>query len=210
MYAALQFIALTAVAMAVYGDRYRFFEHFVSELGATRTWAGRANHASMLLFSIALATVGVAFVAFAPTWRAFACQRRVVRVAGLAAHGFGTLSGLAFIAVAVTPVDVALHAHNSLVVVAFGLLAGYALASAVLWACNGVSRALLVANVMFLLLVLAYAAVAVVAVQHGIGTMRARELLVVSQKLFVCAAMVYVAYVTFEMRRQLAWSCTAH
>lgn len=203
MYAAVQFVALTVIAMAVYADRYRFFGNFMSELGATHAWSGQSNHLSMLLFSLALATVGVAFVAFAGTWRAFTCTRRVVKVAGNVAHGFGAMSGLAFVAVACTPVDVALDMHNSLVVAAFGLLTGYALAMAVVWACNGASRALLVANATYLVLVLAYVATAVAAVQHGIGTARGREMLVVSQKIFVYVSMLYMVYVTVEMRRQL-------
>ena len=58
---------LTAIAMAVYGDDYRFGHNFLSELGATYTWAGTPNHPAAVLFAIALAGLGCAFVAFVVT-----------------------------------------------------------------------------------------------------------------------------------------------
>lgn len=202
MYAAAQFIVLTTVAMAVYADSYRMFGNFMSELGATHAWSGRPNHVAMVLFSVALGTIGIAFVGFAGTWRALACSRPAVTVAGVIAQGFGTLSGLAFIAVACTPVDVALDLHNSLVVAAFGLLIGYAIAMTIVWACNGSSRALVIANATYLMLVLAYAAVAGAAVRAGIGTFRAREMLIVSQKIFACVSMLFIGIVALEVRRR--------
>ncbi len=107
LYAALQFVVLTAIAMVVYGDGYRFSHNFLSELGATTTWSGTPNHAAAVLFGIALAGLGSAFVAFAGAWRAFAFARGRARGAGIASQLFGTASGTAFVAVAVTPVNLA-------------------------------------------------------------------------------------------------------
>jgi hypothetical membrane protein len=113
-YAALQFVVLTAIAMHVYADGYRFTNNFFSELGMTTTWWGRTNHVSAALFSIALATLGIAFIAFATTDR------------GRGTRAFGMLSGAAFAGVACVPVNLAFDLHNALVVSAFALLLGYA------------------------------------------------------------------------------------
>ena len=80
-YAALQFVVLTAVAMHFYADGYHFTTNFFSELGMTTTWWGRPNHVSAALFSIALATLGIAFIAFATT------------DGGRVTRAFGMLSG---------------------------------------------------------------------------------------------------------------------
>lgn len=201
--ASLLFIALTTLAMGVYADQYKFFGNFLSELGATRTWTNRPNHAAMVLFSAALAGLGVAFVAFASTWRAFSCTRTAVRVAGVTAQSFGTLSGLAFVGVAFSPVNLVLDLHNSLVVVAFALLLGYVIAMTVVWACNGAPRSLFVATGTYLVLVLVYFAVVAVAVDAGIDTQHGRELLVISQKCFAYVSMLLVVYVTVATRRLL-------
>lgn len=203
LYAAVQFVVLSVIAMQVYGEPYRFFFHFLSELGATHTWSGRPNHVAMVLFSVALASLGLALIAFAGAWRAVAFQRERARAAGIASQWLGTLAGAAFVAVGCTPVDVVLHVHNTLVVVAFGLLLGYVVAMTVLWAYNDAPRAQLVASGLYLVLVLVYFAITFLAVQRGVGTVRGRELLVTSQKVFAGASMLYVAYLTLAVRRQL-------
>jgi hypothetical protein len=203
LYAALQFVVLTTIAMAAYADRYRFFGNFLSELGATRTWSGRSNHLAMVLFSVAVGCLGLAFVGFAATWRAFDCTRRSVKVAGVTAQIFGTLSGLSFIAVAAAPMNIVLNLHNGLVVAAFALLLGYVIATTVVWACNGAPRTFLLATGTYLLLVLVYFAVVAVAVSKGLGTMRGQELLVISQKCFAYVSMLLVIYMTLATRRML-------
>src|SRR5438045_2679159 len=115
LFAALQFVVLTTIAMAIYPGGYRFTENFLSELGATRTWTGEPNHAGTVLFGIALGTLGVAAIGFAGAWRDFAFARGRARAVGLAGQLFGTASGEAFLAVAVTPVNLALDLHNTLV-----------------------------------------------------------------------------------------------
>src|SRR5439155_11545077 len=120
-----QFVVLTAIAMQLYPGGYRFFMNFLSELGATRTWEGEPNHGGAVLFAIALGTLGIAMVAFAGAWRDFAFAKGRARVFGIAGQLFGTLSGGAFLAVAATPVNLALDVHNGMVVAAFGLLLGY-------------------------------------------------------------------------------------
>src|SRR5512141_425323 len=98
---------------------YQFTGNFLSDLGMTHAFSGRANYAASVVFGIALASVGGALIAFVWTWREFAFERRRAVVAGYAAAVLGTLSGLAFVGVAVTPFDLALWAHNTLVIAAF-------------------------------------------------------------------------------------------
>ena len=212
LYAAIQFVALTAIAMAVYAggttadpwsSGYDFTGNFLSDLGATRAWSGAPNHASSILFGIALGSIGLAFIAFAGAWRAFAFTRGRAVIAGLAAQLFGTASGAAFVGVAVTPVNRALDLHNTFVLAAFGLLLCYAACMTLVWWRNGATRARVATSVAYLLLVCAYVAVVVVAVRAGVWTERGRILMVVSQKVIVGASMLYVAYLTLATRRQL-------
>jgi len=95
LYAALQFLALVTLAMLVFAGGswtdplapgYDLARNFLSDLGATKSWAGVANHPSAVLFSIALGSIGLAFIAFAPAWRAFAFARGKARAAGIAAQ----------------------------------------------------------------------------------------------------------------------------
>jgi hypothetical protein len=208
LYAAVQFIVLTTIAMAVYADRYQFLGNSLSDLGATHAWSGRANHPAMILFSVALTGLGLAFIGFAGTWRAFDCSRRAVSIAGVTAQAFGTLSGLAFIAVAFAPVNVVVKLHNALVISAFGLLLGYVVATTVVWACNGAPRTILAATGIYLVLVMVYFGVVAMAVDRGAGTMRGYELMVISQKCFAYVSMLLIAYVTLTTRGILSRTIT--
>lgn len=200
LYAAIQFVALTAIAMAFYPDGYSFTHNFFSDLGGTHTWTGRPNYTSMAMFSIALASLGLAFVGFAGAWRDFAFARGRARWLGIAAQIFGTLSGLAFIAVACTPVDLALAYHNGFVLTAFGALLAYAAAIVALWWRNGASMAQRATGGAYVLLVCAYVAVVANAVAHGVTTERAWVTMVVAQKIVAYVSMIYIGYVAFVVR----------
>jgi hypothetical protein len=200
-HAAILFVVLVAIAIALYADGYGLAEHYLSELGAITTWTGRPNHASAILFGLALAGLGGGLVAFAGTWRAFAFGRARARAAGIGAELFGTTSGVAFVAVAATPIDHALHAHNTLVVVAFVLLLGYAASLTIVAWQNGAARAYVAASVAYLVLVVGYFATVAVALDLGIGTRRGHAIMVISQKLFVALSILYVVFVTSSTRR---------
>jgi hypothetical protein len=212
LYCAVQFLALVTVAMVVYAggswtdplaSGYDLAKNFLSDLGATKSWAGTANHPSAVLFSIALGSIGLAFIAFAPAWRAFAFARGKARAAGIASQIFGTLSGAAFVAVACTPVNLAIDRHNQFVICAFGFLLAYAaMLTLVQWR-NGAPRVRLVASVGYLLAVTAYFASVMYAVHNGVSSDRGHMLLVVSQKAIVAVSMLYVAYMGLAIRRQL-------
>jgi len=210
LWAAVQFVVLTAIAMQVYGGGtiwdpyspgYAFGGNFLSELGATRAWSGHDNHASMVLFSLALGTLGIAFVAFASAWRGFAFTRRRGVALGVAAQIFGTLSGLCFVAVAVTPVNLALQAHNMFVVCAFGLLLGYAVCMTTVWWRNGAGAAELAASVVYVGFVLVYVGIVAWAVRHGVWTEHQHHINVLAQKAMAYGSMLYIAFITMRVRR---------
>lgn len=208
LYAALQFVVLTAIAMRFYAGGtfadattigYRFTQNFFSDLGATRSWSGHENHASMVLFTVALGTLGIAFISFAGAWRDLGDK---ARLAGIASQLCGTLSGAAFIAVAATPVNLALDRHNTFVVAAFGLLLGFAASlTIVLWR-NGHALRLRVISIIYVVLVLGYVALVVYAVTHGVSTEVGRAVMVVSQKAMAYLSMVYVVCVTLWYPRR--------
>ena len=134
LYAAAQFFVLTMTAMALYpgGNAqdpaqrgYSFFENFFSDLGQTsvRYSAARpANTVSMVLFVIALVTVGVAVVVAAwPIGVAVSAPRG--RLGALVIGLAGSLAGAGFIGVAANPWNLRLGVHIIAVKVAFfGLL----------------------------------------------------------------------------------------
>ena len=211
LWAAGQFVVLTAIAMQVYAGGtlwdpwspgYAFTRNFLSELGATRAWSGHDNHPAMVLFMLALGTLGIAFIGFAGAWRGFAFARRRGAALGVTGQVFGTASGLAFVAVAVTPVNLALQAHNIFVVAAFALLLGYAVCTTLVWWLNGASRWQLAASALYVVLVLAYVALVVVALRRGTVDEDGHRFLVVTQKAMAYASMLYIGFVTVSVRWQ--------
>jgi len=118
--ACLGFLLLTAIAMVTYhggtllnhGEaHYSFFGNFFSDLGRDRTYEGRPNSIPQALFEIALTAIGFAQIVF------FLAFSRLFPASGfrLLLRTFGTfaglLSGLSFMAIAVTPIDVDLKWH---------------------------------------------------------------------------------------------------
>ena len=205
-YAAIQFVALVAIAMVLYpggtwsdpsAPHYELAHNFLSDLGATRTFSGASNTASLLLFAIALATIGGALVAFSWTWRAFAFARGRARGAGIASALFGTASGAAFAAVAFTPVNVSLQLHNTFVVTAFAMLFAYAACLAVVMAKNGVGR--IVLDGAYVALVCGYFVFGLFGPRPD--TDRGFAMQVIAQKVVAVASMMFVALLTTRVRR---------
>jgi hypothetical protein len=209
LYAALQFVALTALAMWRYPGGtvldpttrgYAFTGNFFSDLGATHAWSGRPNLAGTALFAIALGTIGVAFVAFAPTWRTFAFARGRARGAGIAAQTCGTASGAAFLGVAVTPVNLAMNLHNAFVLAGFGLLLGFAACLLVVWWRNGATAGQRAAGLGYVALVAAYVATTIDVVHAGYAYPTEIRALVIAQKIVAYGSMLYVAFLTQDVR----------
>ena len=207
-YAAIQFVVLTAAAMALYAGgtwyepaatHYQLAHNFLSDLGATRAFSGRANYASAVPFAIALVSIGAALIAFAWSWREFAFGRGRARVVGAASAWIGTASGAAFGGIALAPIDHALRLHNDLVLAAFGSLLAYVACLTLLMWRNGVGR--LAANAAYLALVVGY--VGLVVLGPRLGTEHGFVVQVVGQKIIVYGSMGYVIYLTTTTRRAL-------
>ncbi len=209
-YAALQFIVLSIGAMAAYAggswwvperSGYRFAGNFLSDLGMTRAFSGRTNYVSCGLFAVALATVGIALIAFVWKWREVAGTRGRARWAGHTSAVVGTLSGLAFIGVALTPFDKALDAHNTFVLAAFSLLPLYVATFTYLMWRNGIERSRVAVNVGYLVLVAGY----MVLVLFGprLDTMNGFTTQVIGQKVIAYGSMLHVLYLAATTRKAL-------
>ncbi len=207
-YVAIQFLVLVAAAMAVYAGgtywdpgapRYELTHNFLSDLGMTHAWSGRASYASSALFFVALASVGVGLVMFAPTWRQFAHTRGRSTFAGRASTALGIASGLAFVGVACTPFDLALMWHNGFVLAAFGLLLGYVIALTVVMANNGASAGQNALNLAFVVLVIGY--VALIFFGPRLNTPGGHQIQVIGQKIVAAGAMLHVIGMTTLLRR---------
>ncbi len=207
-YAALQFLVLISAAMVLYAGGsywhadaagYGLTRNFLSDLGMTHAWSGRANHASAALFSIALASVGLTLIVFSWTWRRFASVHGRAQLAGRMSVALGTASGIAFTGIACTPFDVALNWHNAFVFAAFALLLGYVVAFAIVMARNGATPLQNAVNLGYVTLVLAY--VALIFFGPRLGTEHGHRIQVIGQKLVALGSMVHVIMLTTLLRK---------
>ena len=165
--ATVQFVAFTLLGMLLYpgGAKfdlstryYSFFGNFFSDLGATVTHAGLDNSAARAFFVLALCGVGAGLLAFAPTWRFVAHRGSGIssRRAGWIAEACGSASALCFAGVGLTPWNLNLPLHNTLVRLAFSLLLVFVAGLTWVQVDNGWSRPYVRANAAYLVLLSAY------------------------------------------------------
>lgn len=200
LFAALQFAVLTSLAMWLYPN-YRFAEQFLSELGATRTWWRIANHEAAVVFAVAVVVLGGGMIVFAAAWRDYAFARGRARAVGVASQVCGTVSGLAFVGVASSPIDLALDLHNALVAAAFVLLLVFVACLTIVWWCNGAPRSVLVAGALYVVMLASYFAAAGWAI--ATDPWAHRRVLVIGQKIVVYASLAYVVFLTLTIRRRM-------
>jgi hypothetical protein len=101
--------------------------------------------------------------------------------------------------VAVAPFDLALTVHNTCVIAAFALLLCYVACMTFVMARNGASRALTIANLVYLACVVGY--VGLVLFGPRLGTMHGHHTQVIGQKLVVLASIVHIIVLTSSIRR---------
>jgi hypothetical protein len=209
-YAAIQFVVLSVCAMAAYAGgtwfdprtpHYLVTANFLSDLGATRAFSGRSNYISAALFVVAVVTVGVALIGFAWCWREIAFARGRARIAGHASAVLATASGVAFIALAFAPVNVALNVHNTFTIAAFALLTAYVATLTFVMVRNGIGGVRLAVNLAYLALITGYV---VVVLRVSWAPPHGHEVQVVAQKLAVYGSMLHAIYLTTSMRRSIA------
>ncbi len=209
LYAAAQFVVLTVVAMLLYpggakfdhhSDRYSFFQNFFSDLGATKTYSGRSNIPSHVVFIVAAVSVGLALILFAPTWKTVVAGRGRGQRLGIVAQILTVVAGLGFIGIAATPWDLVLDAHNAFVQLAFGFLLGYVLCLTVLQVRNKWPRSFVVLNAVYLVVLAAY--VALLFAGPDLDTKGGLEFQVAAQKIIVYASIVMLGVQAYGVRRQ--------
>lgn len=211
LYASIQFVVLTLCAIVAYPGgalfdpttkHYGFFLNFFSDLGTTRAYSGRPNTLSCVMFVIALTTIGVAIIAFAGAWRAFAFGKRRGLWLGIGSQLFGITSGLGFIGVAVTPWNLVLEIHNTFVLTAFSLLLGYVGCLTILMWMNEAKRALITAHVAYLAVLFSY--VCLLFFGPDLLTEHGHFVQVTGQKIIVYTSMLNLMFQAYSTRRLLS------
>jgi hypothetical protein len=209
IYASLQFVVLTALAMWVYpggavydlsANRYLFLRNFFSDLGATVTPSGRPNLASHILLAIALATVGIALILASSNWKVIVARRQAAQSAGFASQAFECIAGLGFVGIAATPWNLVLDAHNGFVRAAFGFLLAYDLCLLVVQLRNRWSSAFTMINAVYLVLLVAY--VGILFFGPRLDTQNGLEFQVAAQKIIVYASVINLGLQAVGVRRE--------
>ena len=168
--AGVTFVILTALAMVEYpgGSRYSpgshhylFFENFFSDLGATKTYAGYTNTSSCVLFVIATTCVGISLIAFSGSWHGIAERRGIAVRAAWVFKWSAIASGLCFIGVGATPLNVLGSRTTFFAQGGFGLLFVFVLAMLAVQRRNGWPWRYVIANVLFVAVLAAYVVILV-------------------------------------------------
>ncbi len=209
LYASVQFLVLTAIAMFVYpggavyepdSTRYLFFRNFFSDLGATITPSKLPNLPSHILFFLALASVGLALILASSNWKVIVRRRQASRPFGLAAQTLEVIAGLGFVGIAATPWNLVLDAHNTFVRIAFGFLLLYDLFLLVVQLRNAWPPVYTSINAVYLLLLLAY--VGILFAGPRVDSQSGLEFQVAAQKIIVYASVLNLGVQALSIRRE--------
>lgn len=128
MFGCAQFVVLTVVAMFFYPGGtfvdpatrgYSFFHNFFSDLGRTWVPSGASNTVSAALFFVALVVAGLGLASFFLAMPIFFRQSNLPRRLSRLGSAAGLLSGLSFVGVACTPINLAGGLHRLFTQVAF-------------------------------------------------------------------------------------------
>jgi hypothetical protein len=131
LYACVQFIFLTFVAMLTYrggthsdpsSQGYSFSHNFLSSLGLTRAPNGEPNMVSAILFFIAMASAGLGLALYFAVVPQFFWYRRLTRLLSLAGSLFGVICGVSFMGIAFTPADILPRLHTQFFLLAYRTL----------------------------------------------------------------------------------------
>jgi len=122
------FVLLTLAAMFTYPGGtftdettvgYDFFRNFFSDLGLVTALNGHPNTISLILFFIALSTVGIGIASYFIAFRDFFSSDRTGTLFSWLGTIIGAVSGLCFVGIAFVPYDVIFNIHYQLVFWAF-------------------------------------------------------------------------------------------
>jgi len=124
----VQFVILTVLAMVFYPGGtatdsttvgYSFTQNFFSDLGGTKTHSGASNTISLVLFFIALTTIGILFIPYLISLPGIFTNSRLARYICYVGSTIGVFSAICYIGIAFTPWDIAREGHIFFVKLAF-------------------------------------------------------------------------------------------
>ncbi len=211
LFATMQFVVLTGCAMVAYAGgtqfdpttkHYGFVHNFFSDLGTTRAYSGHPNGLSCAMFVVALVSIGVAVMGFASTWRAYAYRRARAAWLGVMSQAFGIASGLGFVGIALTPWNLVLAVHNTLVLAAFSLLLGFVVCLLLLLVLNDAALPLMAAHALYLVVLGGY--VVLLFCGPTLETPHGHLVQCAGQKVIVYTSMINLMFQSFTTRRLLA------
>jgi hypothetical protein len=210
--AAVQFVLLTALAMALYpggsahdpaARGYSFTHNFFSDLGATATESGAANPVDHAIFTYALVCIGVTLAGFGFAVRSLAADwgsrsgsgergGRARRAVAALAPAAATIGGIGFVAVGLIPEDVSGTWHKQCVNLAFGMLFVFVLCLLTLELKGGWGLPLTVPNSVYVVLLGVY--VYLLFWGPSTATVRGLVIQVVAQKVIVYASILNLGW----------------
>lgn len=208
--AGLLFVILTTAAMAMYHGsdyfqlgttHYSFTANFLSDLGATRTYAGAPNTVSAALFVVAAVSIGVAVILSGLNSPVITAMRGQYAVPGRVSEYIGVASGVSFICIAAFPANVLQFWHKLAAVLAFVLLFAYLSILVLLEIGNGINSFCVAINIAYLALLLAY--IILLVAGPGFETFEGFRMQVVGQKVIVYASIVNLMVQSLGIRRGL-------
>ena len=170
--------------------RYAPTGNFLSDLGMTTTFAGRANAVPRGLFAAASLLIGGALAWSAPAWRAWDRAGRATGAADVAVYA-AVLAGMGFAAVGAVPQDRFLGPHMAVVDTAFLLLLLFVATLAVVQRRNGAPRAVWITNAVTAVLLAGYTGLVL---RTDLADPTSLRVAIVAQKLAIAVVLGDVAF----------------
>ncbi|MFW9829324.1 MAG: hypothetical protein ACFFEY_17250 [Candidatus Thorarchaeota archaeon] len=128
IYGSIQFIVLTTIAMFFYNGgtyidpsttHYIFWYNYFSDLGRLIAHSGLINIISFVLFTITLSIWGFSQIIFFIAFPNFFKNSKITKFLSSTASMLGIFSGVCFIGIALTPVDLYHFMHDFFVLLGF-------------------------------------------------------------------------------------------
>lgn len=128
IFGSFQFIVLTIIAMFFYkggtyidpsSTSYLFWNNYFSDLGRSIAHSGVSNKVSFLLFTIALSLWGLSQIPFFIAFTKFFFKTRKLKRISIIGSIFGIFTGVCYVGIAFTPLDLIGNLHDLLVLFGF-------------------------------------------------------------------------------------------
>ena len=128
IFGCFQFMVLTIIAMFFYkggtytdpsSTSYLFWYNYFSDLGRSVAHSGVSNKISFVLFTIALSLWGLSQIPFFIAFPKFFFKTRKLKRISITGSIFGMFTGVCYVGIAFTPLDLIGNLHNLLVLFGF-------------------------------------------------------------------------------------------